>query len=99
VKRYFGIERASYHARKIRPAMGFCQQPDTGIEATVVDDGIFRIAGGEQDFQRWPESPGFVGELAAVHRPRHDHVRIAWLPYIQFMIENEQFSSAWRLAS
>src|SRR6267154_1645320 len=69
-----GSKGGAYHPRKIRLAIGLGKQQHAGIEMAVMDNGFVRIAGGEQYLQRRPSLQRLVGELAAIHRARHDHI-------------------------
>jgi hypothetical protein len=40
----------------------------------VVHDRVLGVAGGEQHLGAGPAPRDFLGELAAVHAARHDHV-------------------------
>ena len=40
----------------------------------MMKDGVLSVAGRKQHFHRWQALDHLFGELAAVHRTRHDHV-------------------------
>jgi hypothetical protein len=48
------------------------EQLDVGVEPALMDDGVLRISGYEQDPDVGHHHPCSVGELAAVHPRHHD---------------------------
>src|SRR5579883_2525608 len=67
-------ERKADHACEFRLAVGLGQQVHAGIEPPVMQDRVLGVARGEQCLQAGAALRRGVGQLAAIHRTRHDHV-------------------------
>ncbi len=68
-QRQGGIERKADHARELDLAVGLGEQKDSGVKASVMDDGVLGIAGRKQDPERRASLGDLVGKLTTIHGP------------------------------
>ena len=71
--RVFAFENKADFRRQFALGERFLQKVNSRVQASMVQDGVFRVTGHVEDFNLRPQAQNFLGELRTIHSAwQHD---------------------------